>query len=265
MRRRPTATFKKNGSDNARFQYSGPVGGDGGERDGRDLPPDGDPRPRSTCCDRAATQPMPRSLRSPCSASPSRKAPGSAAIALFFIQRAALFPSPSTGPGAPPQGPTVDWYVEHGIDEIGVQTPHAVTVPGAIDAWCTFNREYGTRPLGELIEPAARAAEDGYIVTPAHRRRLASLPAETARPGNRRLVLAWRQAARRRRQDAQSAARRHLAPDRAGRPRGVLQRRGHAARSSAGSTRSAGCTEEEDFRGPTLELGRTDPRLLSRL
>lgn len=47
-----------------------------------------------------------------------------------------------------------------------MQTPHAVTVPGAIDAWCTFNRECDTRPLAELLEPAAVAAEEGYGVTP---------------------------------------------------------------------------------------------------
>ena len=70
------------------------------------------------------------------------------------------------GSGRAPAKATVDWYVEHGISEIGVQTPHAVTIPGAIDAWCTFNREYGTRPLAELLEPAARAAEEGYLVTP---------------------------------------------------------------------------------------------------
>src|SRR5579883_1782293 len=39
-------------------------------------------------------------------------------------------------------------------------------VPGAVDAWCVFNRAYGTRPLAELLEPAARAAEEGYVVTP---------------------------------------------------------------------------------------------------
>lgn len=70
------------------------------------------------------------------------------------------------GSGRAPAKATVDWYFERGIAEIGIQTPHAVTIPGAIDAWCLFNREYGSRPLAELLEPAARAAEEGYVVTP---------------------------------------------------------------------------------------------------
>src|SRR5215470_16699129 len=70
------------------------------------------------------------------------------------------------GSGRAPAKATVDWYVEHGIREIAVPTPHAVTVPGAVDAWCTINREHGTRSLAELLEPAAQAAEEGYIVTP---------------------------------------------------------------------------------------------------
>ncbi len=70
------------------------------------------------------------------------------------------------GSGRAPAKARVEWYVEHGIREIAVQTPHAVTVPGAVDAWCTINREYVTRPLAELLEPAARAAEEGYVVTP---------------------------------------------------------------------------------------------------
>ena len=79
---------------------------------------------------------------------------------------AGALPVALNGSGRAPAKATVEWYVERGIKEIGVQTPHAVTVPGAVDAWCTFNREYGTRPLAELLEPAARAAEEGYVVTP---------------------------------------------------------------------------------------------------
>src|ERR1700759_3320049 len=79
---------------------------------------------------------------------------------------AGCLPVALNGSGRAPAKATVEWFVEHGIAEIEVPTPHAVTVPGAVDAWCTFNRKYGSRPLAELIEPAARAAENGYVVTP---------------------------------------------------------------------------------------------------
>jgi gamma-glutamyltranspeptidase / glutathione hydrolase len=68
------------------------------------------------------------------------------------------------GSGRAPAKATAEWYAEQQMRDIGVTTPHAVTVPGAVDAWCELNREYGTRPLSELLEPAARAAEEGYIV-----------------------------------------------------------------------------------------------------
>ena len=83
-----------------------------------------------------------------------------------LYSRQGALPVALNGSGRAPAKATVDWYVDRGIGEIAVQTPHAVTVPGAVDAWCTFNREYGTRPLAELLEPAARAAEEGYVVTP---------------------------------------------------------------------------------------------------
>ncbi len=70
------------------------------------------------------------------------------------------------GSGRAPAAATLDWYSERQIDQIHTRTAHAVTIPGAVDAWCTLNRQHGTKPLAELLEPAARAAEEGYRVTP---------------------------------------------------------------------------------------------------
>src|SRR5438128_7007380 len=72
---------------------------------------------------------------------------------VLYSKQGAL-PVALNGSGRAPAAATVEWYVDRGIGEIAVQTPHAVTVPGAVDAWCTVNREYGTRPLSELLEPA---------------------------------------------------------------------------------------------------------------
>src|SRR5436190_14794131 len=76
----------------------------------------------------------------------------------ILYSRQGGLPVALNGSGRAPAKATVDWYVEHGIGEIGVQTPHVVTIPGAIDAWCTFYREHGTRSLAVLIQPAARSA-----------------------------------------------------------------------------------------------------------
>src|SRR5215469_10770108 len=58
------------------------------------------------------------------------------------------------GSGRAPAKAKVEWYAERHMQKIETQTPHAVTVPGAVDAWCELNRQYGTRPLSELLEPA---------------------------------------------------------------------------------------------------------------
>ena len=70
------------------------------------------------------------------------------------------------GSGRAPMKATTDWYRAHHIQTIEVETPHAVTVPGAIDAWCRLLADHGTRPLGELLEPAIKFAEEGFAVTP---------------------------------------------------------------------------------------------------
>ncbi len=68
------------------------------------------------------------------------------------------------GSGRSPAAATVGWYREQGIDEIKQHTPHSVTVPGAIDAWCTLNRDHGKLPLDRLLAPAIHYAAEGYAV-----------------------------------------------------------------------------------------------------
>ena len=69
------------------------------------------------------------------------------------------------GSGRAPAAATANWYAENGIKSIERQSPHSVTVPGAIDAWETLARDHGTRPLSELLQPAIRYARDGYPVS----------------------------------------------------------------------------------------------------
>src|ERR1700676_431059 len=91
---------------------------------------------------------------------------GIGADCFVLYSKAGALPIALSGAGRAPAKAHVEWYAERQIREIAVQTPHAATVPGAIDAWCLLNREHGTKPLAELLEPAAKAADEGYVVTP---------------------------------------------------------------------------------------------------
>lgn len=70
------------------------------------------------------------------------------------------------GSGHAPQKATADWFKKQGIAQIDGQSPHAVTVPGCVGAWARLVADYGRKSLGELLEPAIRAAADGFVVTP---------------------------------------------------------------------------------------------------
>jgi gamma-glutamyltranspeptidase/glutathione hydrolase len=69
------------------------------------------------------------------------------------------------GSGKAPAAATVDWYRGNGFREIERNTPHSVTVPGAVDAWETLIRDHGRRSLGELLQPAIGYAQHGYPIS----------------------------------------------------------------------------------------------------
>ena len=70
------------------------------------------------------------------------------------------------GSGRAPKAATYDWYKSQGIDYIKMQSPHAVTIPGAIDAWCKLHADHGSKDLAEILAPAIAAAENGYRISP---------------------------------------------------------------------------------------------------
>ena len=66
--------------------------------------------------------------------------------------------------GRAPAAATLDWYVDNGIDKIGFQSPHAVTVPGAIAGWQKLSDDHGKLGLARLLAPAIAFARDGYVM-----------------------------------------------------------------------------------------------------
>ncbi|MSP80536.1 MAG: gamma-glutamyltransferase [Rhodospirillales bacterium] len=68
------------------------------------------------------------------------------------------------GSGRAPAKATADFFAKQGIGAIDSLSPHAVTVPGAVDAWARLIADYGTRELGDLLKPAIAYARDGYPI-----------------------------------------------------------------------------------------------------
>lgn len=71
------------------------------------------------------------------------------------------------GSGTAPAAANVEWFIENGITKIEQQTPHSVTIPGAVDAWTQLLADQGTMSLGDILQPAIRYAHDG---SPIHHR-----------------------------------------------------------------------------------------------
>src|SRR3954469_11147445 len=70
------------------------------------------------------------------------------------------------GSGRAPMAATAEWYLERKIHSVPLTSAHAVSIPGAIDAWDTILRDHGKFGLDKLLQPAIKAAEEGYIVAP---------------------------------------------------------------------------------------------------
>ncbi|QIG48182.1 gamma-glutamyltransferase family protein [Nordella sp. HKS 07] len=59
-----------------------------------------------------------------------------------------------------------DWLKSARLAGIEPKSVHAVTVPGAIDAWAALLARHGTIDLKEALKPATRLAEEGVPTTP---------------------------------------------------------------------------------------------------
>ncbi len=94
------------------------------------------------------------------------------------------------GSGRAPAAATSDWYAERGIERIETQTPHAVTVPGAIAAWHRLATDHGRYGLDALLQPAINFAENGC---PVHQviatEWAANIGKLSVDPGTRRIYL----------------------------------------------------------------------------
>src|ERR1700737_3678743 len=70
------------------------------------------------------------------------------------------------GSGRAPKAATPQGDLEHNIKAIPLTSAHAVSIPGAVDAWATILRNHGKLGLDTLLQPAIKAAEEGYVAAP---------------------------------------------------------------------------------------------------
>lgn len=82
----------------------------------------------------------------------------------LYAPKGRVPPIALNGSGRAPRAATIDYFIERGITSIGFQSPHAVTVPGAVAAWAKLSKDHGRKSLAEVLAPAIRLAEDGYVV-----------------------------------------------------------------------------------------------------
>ena len=71
------------------------------------------------------------------------------------------------GSGRAPAELTLERLQREGLDEgLPPYHPYTITVPGACAGWCDLLERYGRLPLGQVLAPAIRLAEEGYPVAP---------------------------------------------------------------------------------------------------
>ncbi len=70
------------------------------------------------------------------------------------------------GSGRAPRAASVEALNKKGVKTIEVTSPHAVTVPGCVEAWERLIADHGTKDLGALLKPAIKTAEEGFPVSP---------------------------------------------------------------------------------------------------
>ena len=70
------------------------------------------------------------------------------------------------GSGRAPGGLDADALRAEGLGTITPEHPAAVTMPGAVDAFCKMSERFGTAGLDRCLAPAIRYADDGIPVAP---------------------------------------------------------------------------------------------------
>jgi len=69
------------------------------------------------------------------------------------------------GSGRSPKSLTLEWFAEHGYQDIPPIGPLPVSVPGCVDAWFALHDKFGKLLMKDLLAPTVRYARDGFPVS----------------------------------------------------------------------------------------------------
>ena len=68
------------------------------------------------------------------------------------------------GSGKSPVNISIDKLKKLNLNTISDHSPHAVTIPGAVDAWYQLHKQFCNLDFEALLKPAIKFAENGYFV-----------------------------------------------------------------------------------------------------
>ena len=68
------------------------------------------------------------------------------------------------GSGIAPQKANLQYFNDKKINKIELTSPHSVTVPGAVHAWCSMHEKYGKLDFEEVLQGAENYARNGFPV-----------------------------------------------------------------------------------------------------
>ncbi|MBH69525.1 MAG: gamma-glutamyltransferase [Rhodospirillaceae bacterium] len=84
----------------------------------------------------------------------------------LYMPKGSSTPIALNGSGKAPLAASVDALQEIGVENIEIESPHSVTIPGAVAAWTKLNSDYGSKDMEELLRPAIYYGENGFPIAP---------------------------------------------------------------------------------------------------
>jgi len=89
---------------------------------------------------------------------------GGDAFALVYLSRSNELKALNAS-GRAPYAASLETFRNIGYQKMPETGIHTVTIPGALDGWCSLLEKYGTMSLAQVLEPAIKLAEHGFPVT----------------------------------------------------------------------------------------------------